>query len=464
MSEIKELRIKLAAIARDEAAYLPEWIFHHLEFGFDEIEIYINNTTDNSLDVIGAISKNYPVVANNADALFESSTNNFQPLAYKALADKAIADGFTHIMFLDIDEFWTPADFKTTIKELLHNYNYPQALCLNWFVHCAEAEFSPCYANNIKGINNGHVKTIFQLNLNWDKIDIHNVIGKEITYTRGDGSVFDFGDSTQCAITDKPKVTQDFFIIHRMFRSQMEYIALIGRGRPNKAKVKTGRNGYYVKHITDVITFDDVLLKEYYEKFEVFLKQGQLMPLIEQSRNFVRERYKTVIKWAKEASSSEVPLFVQVFQRINLSEVNSVREELIQKLELATLDVKTLTKPSYSYLLFLFLGKLLIQIGFDRVAHKILFKASKELPNVDAVQLASSIENALPKTDYPKAKYADLYRELAIYWYKQNQPVLAGIFITKARELRPKGPYIIRLYNEIMEERSKATINAGKHD
>lgn len=43
-----ELKIKLVAIAKDEAAYLPEWIFHHLYFGFDQIDIYVNNTSDNT--------------------------------------------------------------------------------------------------------------------------------------------------------------------------------------------------------------------------------------------------------------------------------------------------------------------------------------------------------------------------------------------------------------------------------
>ena len=48
MGSQPELKIKLVAIAKDEAAYLPEWIFHHLYFGFDAIDIYVNNTTDNT--------------------------------------------------------------------------------------------------------------------------------------------------------------------------------------------------------------------------------------------------------------------------------------------------------------------------------------------------------------------------------------------------------------------------------
>lgn len=45
------MKVKLVAIAKDEAAYLPDWIFHHLYFGFDSIDIYVNNTTDNTYDL-----------------------------------------------------------------------------------------------------------------------------------------------------------------------------------------------------------------------------------------------------------------------------------------------------------------------------------------------------------------------------------------------------------------------------
>ena len=38
--------LKLVAIAKDEAPYLAEWIFHHLYLGIHEIEIYLNGITD----------------------------------------------------------------------------------------------------------------------------------------------------------------------------------------------------------------------------------------------------------------------------------------------------------------------------------------------------------------------------------------------------------------------------------
>ena len=64
-------------------------------------------------------------------------------------------------MLLDIDEFWTPADFKTSIKEAIRLFNYPQVINFNWFVHCDEEPFSTCFKNEIKIKTNAHVKNCF---------------------------------------------------------------------------------------------------------------------------------------------------------------------------------------------------------------------------------------------------------------------------------------------------------------
>ena len=43
--------IKLVAIAKNEAPYIPLWAFHHFRIGIDLIEIHINNTDDNSIRI-----------------------------------------------------------------------------------------------------------------------------------------------------------------------------------------------------------------------------------------------------------------------------------------------------------------------------------------------------------------------------------------------------------------------------
>ena len=58
-----KINTKLIAIAKNEGAYLPQWIYHHFSIGFDEIEIYINDTTDNSIAICEKIQKNHLICA-----------------------------------------------------------------------------------------------------------------------------------------------------------------------------------------------------------------------------------------------------------------------------------------------------------------------------------------------------------------------------------------------------------------
>lgn len=449
------LKIKLAAIARDEAAYLPEWIFHHIDFGFDEIEIYINNTSDNSLKILNNIKANYPVIVTDANKLFESSDGDFQLRAYRELTKNAMADGFSHIMFLDIDEFWTPVDFKTTVKEAITSFNYPQALSLNWMIHSDEDQsFSRCFTKKFNVRPNIHVKTLFQLDGAWREIREHNIVGENIKYTKGNGQIFDFGDSPHCAHTDEPSFDHKFFVIHRMYRSQLEYISLLGRGRANKLKLKDNRSGYYKKdsHFRN-INIDESLLFEYNERFDVFMLQCNLQELLQTSHDFIFQRYKKVITWAKKANDTDAIIFYKLFKGIQIPEVLKLREKHEMKIELLSASISLKSSPSYSYLWFVFSAKILNELGLKTLAQRTFLRAGITDSVFDTTKILPNIEKALIKTGHPLRKHADIYREIAIIYRKQKNLPLAYTFIAKAKECRPDGERILRIYNEIIKEK-----------
>lgn len=83
------MKIKLIAIAKDEAAYLPDWIFHHLYFGFDSIDIYVNNTTDNTNDLKLFLEKEHRVSFIDGDSFFDPSVAKPQESVYKHALDLA---------------------------------------------------------------------------------------------------------------------------------------------------------------------------------------------------------------------------------------------------------------------------------------------------------------------------------------------------------------------------------------
>ena len=62
-------KVKLVAIAKDEGAYLVDWIFHHLYFGFYAIDIYVNRTSDNTFEIADKLKSLEQVRFLDGDAL-----------------------------------------------------------------------------------------------------------------------------------------------------------------------------------------------------------------------------------------------------------------------------------------------------------------------------------------------------------------------------------------------------------
>eukprot|EP01093_Parvamoeba_rugata_P014593 TRINITY_DN4773_c0_g2_i1.p2 TRINITY_DN4773_c0_g2~~TRINITY_DN4773_c0_g2_i1.p2 ORF type:complete len:142 (-),score=8.74 TRINITY_DN4773_c0_g2_i1:552-977(-) len=112
----RDYRVKLVAIAKDEAAYLPDWIFHHLRMGFDSIDIYINNTSDNTEVISNKLKELKDVRFIDGDRYFEQTSLAPQILIYQKALRKCRWEGYTHIVFLDIDEFWVSLDLKEELK------------------------------------------------------------------------------------------------------------------------------------------------------------------------------------------------------------------------------------------------------------------------------------------------------------------------------------------------------------
>ena len=123
------MRVKLVAVAKDEAAYLPEWIFHHLHFGFDHIEVNVNFSSDNTNAVLEKISGKNPVSYQNCEYVLEpdydynDSLINPRYLSRNPLQSRIYAKAysespsFDYVAFFDVDEYWCPEDFSTNIKD-----------------------------------------------------------------------------------------------------------------------------------------------------------------------------------------------------------------------------------------------------------------------------------------------------------------------------------------------------------
>lgn len=101
----------LVAIARNEGAYLVEWLAHHLAVGFDRIVVYDNESTDETRALFSALAprdlrlRRVPWPSPAASAPFSA-----QIMAYvHALPGLATP----WVMYLDVDDFLVPFGHPT---------------------------------------------------------------------------------------------------------------------------------------------------------------------------------------------------------------------------------------------------------------------------------------------------------------------------------------------------------------
>ncbi|WP_429034787.1 glycosyltransferase family 2 protein [Aeromonas media] len=358
------MKIKISAIAKDESAYLSEWIYHHLVFGFTNIEIYVNNTSDNSYSLLRKISEKHPVKIINADALHLESGTGFQRAAYLDAYNRSKEDGTSYLMFLDIDEFWTPIDFRTNIKTFLTEMNLPDVVSFEWcFPNDEHLPFGRPYKESNKLIKNYHVKSIFNMAIDIDDINVHNVISNSAKFILSDGSSFESNDEHKYMVSldELKKDIYRPYILHRVTRSQIEYVSLLGRGRPSTTgKIKDNRWGF-ISQPNDSVDFliDKALVNDYNAKYASFISHSEVEDDINEGRRFVIKRFWGIVKYISVATDTDHLVLMNVLKNITLEsvllsmEISSRKSSTIENLNyesriLVQALVNTLTQDELS--------------------------------------------------------------------------------------------------------------------
>lgn len=279
------MKIRLAAIAKDEGAYLPEWIYWHLNLGFDDIFLYINNTNDNSEFILKKISKNFPVTVKVLgendeygfeDSIIEKSFLKKNPLQSKLYSDiyfQSQNEGYSHVMFLDIDEFLV-IDYSN-IKLLIENNN-EDIIFFNWFNCSGEKKCFSKLKSPVMGEKSIFTKFLIKTNLTDIKfLSTHNVSCLHSSkYLYGRDNI---GNNNGIHL-DNTGWSNKAFILHRHLRSKFEYISLLMRGDTwNNSIVgfKNNRGGWskYGIHMIFIPNFEG---KSYREGFNDFLYKNNI--------------------------------------------------------------------------------------------------------------------------------------------------------------------------------------------
>ncbi len=328
------LKIKLAAIAKDEGAYISEWVHHHLYFGFDEIEVYVNNSTDCMPELLDVLSSRYPVKFSIQDKLASSSGSMFQMKAYTEMANKARKEGFTHILFIDIDEFWTPKNFRSKIHDFINTLKKPaDSYVFQWYMHHGESLFSSCFGLKNYFKKAPQLKHLLRLSSSFETVGIHNTFSKSFTYRDSLNNVITFepNDINRSKLEPNQVIADEAFVVHRAYRSQLEYVSLLLRGRPSGQKIKNNRFGYYKKGNYDV-SYDvsEFEFKKYRESLEHFNKP--IVDLLMLSKGFVLDRFNQCIEvMSGELSNDDHKALRVALKNVSLAEVSDIYERKFGK-------------------------------------------------------------------------------------------------------------------------------------
>ncbi|MCH4092980.1 MAG: glycosyltransferase family 2 protein [Acetobacter peroxydans] len=279
-------KIAIVAIAKNEAAYLPHWIAHHLFFGFDEFHVWINGTTDNSVTLMEKIGKIFPnVYTHDGDVLLKECQRqaiNFQEEAYARTLSILRNNGdITHVLFLDIDEFWTPSAFCGSVQDSVRNI-HADVISFLWHVDVPDYDrpiFSEAFVEKCFLQKDVHVKSMVKLSSAIVRCHIHTSNVKNGAYALGNGLSFPASeDSVDFDVEAFSKVSENYlnkagryvdasFIYHRVNRSTTEYLSSLLRGRTHaldNSLFKTNRIGY-INQSTRIVDF--IIPKDNLEKY-----------------------------------------------------------------------------------------------------------------------------------------------------------------------------------------------------
>jgi glycosyl transferase family 2 len=288
------MKTRIVAIAKDEGAYLADWVFHHRYFGFDEVHVCLNRTTDQSATILDKIAfQDSAVTYEHIDWIDYCSgevARHMQMIAYAKALGKAERAGVDWLMFLDVDEFWMPADFKTRIDSYLDALFTDRALgavCHLWHnEHGVDSCFSPVSANSKASIA-PNVKTIFPVN-KVKKVRVHvpRLHSGVPTYD-ADGLEMAFYEKTQRASVEQ-LASKGAFVLHRQYRSEIEYLAAILRGNPEQDDygLKRNRSGYVAAQECKGAEVND----SYRLARERFITVAGLNQILEDEQERVRSR------------------------------------------------------------------------------------------------------------------------------------------------------------------------------
>ena len=308
---------RLVAIAKNEGANLPFWIFHHLLLGFDSIDLFVNNTSDNSIEMLSTmVDGGLPIRVIDGDLAYREARDageDFQFHVYRSSLQRFSPGDY--ICFLDLDEFLVGPSLFSNLRDIdcLRSEDFA-SISFRWMIDLPPvnaAPFLPVFTGNMalrrgyqfKSI--GLVGRVVFSNSHMFSVSADHMRGQVYRryYSNGDplsSSVKKGFEGLHQNLAHSSLVDQ-WFVLHRINGSECEYLASLLRGRGHKGAgvpgnddiLKNNRKGYQddsscVNKLFK--SFFDAELSIYYAGYSRFLRKFSLESKLEIARGLVKGR------------------------------------------------------------------------------------------------------------------------------------------------------------------------------
>ena len=337
MSDGLHPQVALVAAASKEAAYLADFVFHHLRFGFRPIEIHVNRSQDATEEIARNLADGIPDVrvfnADHFDAA-ATPTANVQRSIYSEARGRLLREfgPDAYQMYLDIDEFWTPRDFRSSIASVLMRAGRPDIAAFNWFVQGNDTEpFMPPFFEPPTGVHGRQFKSGYLGKIPVKSFTVHGIepaAPARLWIASGLNRAEDRPYST-CR---PPEAFAEAFVLHRLYRSQLEYLAIMGKARPRSkgARFKTNRFGYHHLFGPDGLTEFPIApgaLRAYQRAREDFFAVHGLSAWEPAARKSVRARAKATLHAFRALDPAERDVLAPKFQNLDLERLEAELSE-----------------------------------------------------------------------------------------------------------------------------------------
>lgn len=232
--------VTLVAIARNEGAYLVEWLAHHLAIGFDRIVVYDNESTDDTRTLFKALAprdlrlRRIPWPSPLDDSA--------QVLAYHHALTNLVTPW---VMYLDLDEFLVPFGYPNMAGLIGALPDDVASLHVNWRGFGSSGHEGPGYGLITRAFtrcaphgwgNHYHFKTLARAK-GITAVRIHDVRHEHGRRILSDGQAF---ANTSDGTSDR--VAYDGVQInHYQCKTRPEFLARMRRGDANFPNGHPGR-------------------------------------------------------------------------------------------------------------------------------------------------------------------------------------------------------------------------------